>query len=169
MSQAEGPSKRPVPPPSRRSAGLLAYRPTPAGAEFLLAHPGGPFWRRRDDGAWSIPKGLIDPAEDELAAAQREFAEETGLAAPAGPYLRLTDLRQKGGKTVSCWLVGADLDLAGFRSNTFELEWPPRSGRIISAPECDRIAYFDLEAARRKILAGQRGVVDEAAELLAAR
>src|SRR5215472_14143817 len=107
---------------SARSAGLLVFRTTRLGPQFLLVHPGGPFWRNRDDGAWSIPKGLIDPDEDELVAAQREFREETGLAPPRGPYQRLADLRQKSGKAVLCWLVAGDLDLAGFQSNTFEME-----------------------------------------------
>jgi predicted NUDIX family NTP pyrophosphohydrolase len=149
-------------PAALRSAGLLVCRLAEAGPQFLLAHPGGPFWRNRDDGAWSIPKGLIGEGEDELAAAKREFAEETGLAPPPGPYLRLADRRQRGGKAVLCWLVLGDLDLAPFHSNLCEVEWPPRSGRRIAVPECDRVAYFDTYAARRKILPGQVGFIDEA-------
>lgn len=145
-----------------RSAGLLVFRRTPAGAEFLLAHPGGPFWRNRDAGAWSIPKGLIEEGEDELAAARREFAEETGLDPPEAAHLRLADRRQAGGKLVLCWLVEADLDLDGFRSNLCEIEWPPRSGRRILIPECDRLAYFPPDQAAEKILAGQRGFIEEA-------
>jgi len=141
------------------------FRTTPRGLEFLLVHPGGPFWRSRDDGAWSIPKGLIDPDEDELAAAQREFHEETGLAPPGGPYQRLADLRQKSGKTVLCWLVAGDLDLAGFRSNTFEMEWPRGSGRRITAPECDRAAYFPTDQAMQKVLGGQAGFIAQALQL----
>ena len=151
---------------SAKSAGLLVFRTTRVGPEFLLVHPGGPFWRSRDDGAWSIPKGLVDPGEDELAAAEREFSEETGLAPPAGPYQRLTDLRQKSGKTVLCWLVLGDLDLAGFRSNTFELEWPRGSGRRAAWPDCDRAAYFSTELAMQKVLAGQAGFIAEAAQRL---
>ena len=144
-----------------RSAGLLAFRRRPEGPEFLLVHPGGPFWRKRDDGAWSIPKGLIDDAEPELAAAVREFEEEVGLAA-GGDFQRLADQRQPSGKLVLCWLVEADLDLSGFRSNTFELEWPPKSGRTAVFPECDQAAYFNAGAARQKLLPGQRGFIEEA-------
>jgi len=146
----------------RKSAALLVFRRTASGPEFLLVHPGGPFWARRDDGAWSIPKGLIDPGEDELAGALREFREELGVEPPPGPYARLADRRQKGGKTVLCWLAEGDLDLAGFCSNSFELEWPRGSGRIVAFPECDRAAYLSADAARRKILAGQQGFLDEA-------
>ena len=148
------------------SAGLLVARRTPEGPQFLLVHPGGPFWRGRDAGAWSIPKGLVGDGEDPLAAARREFAEEVGIAAPAGGYRRLADLRQKAGKRVLCWLVEADLDLAGFHSNSFEIEWPPRSGRRASFPECDQARYFAADAARERILAGQRGFIDEALAVL---
>jgi predicted NUDIX family NTP pyrophosphohydrolase len=148
---------------SPRSAGLLVYRRREgAGVEFLLVHPGGPFWARRDDGAWSIPKGLIDPDEDALVAARREFEEETGLRVD-GPFSPLSPLRQAGGKWVLSWLVEADLDLAGFRSNVFELAWPRGSGRIQQFPECDRAAYFDVAAAQRKILASQKPLIAEAA------
>jgi predicted NUDIX family NTP pyrophosphohydrolase len=152
---------------SRTSAGLLVFRRAPGGPQFLLVHPGGPFWARRDEGAWSIPKGLIDPGEDELGAAQREFREELGVAPPPGPYQRLADRRQQGGKTVLCWLAEGDLDLAGFCSNTFELEWPRGSGRIMVVPECDQAAFFPAEAAARKILAGQLGFLEEALTLVA--
>ena len=151
---------------SARSAGLLVCRRLREGPEFLLAHPGGPFWRNRDDGAWSIPKGLIDPGEDELAAARREFREETGLDAPGGRYVRLADQKQRSGKTVTCWLVEGNLNLAGFRSNTFELEWPRGSGRVLVVPECDRAAYFPLELTLPKALADQRGFIDEASARL---
>ena len=151
---------------AQRSAGLLVWRRRDGRAEFLLAHPGGPFWAARDDGAWSIPKGLIDDGEDELAAARREFHEETGLAVD-GAFVRLRDLRQKSGKVVSGWLVEADLDLAGFRSNTFELAWPRGSGRTLVVPECDRAEYFPAQAALRKILPGQRGFIEEALVCLA--
>jgi predicted NUDIX family NTP pyrophosphohydrolase len=152
--------------PPLRSAAILAYRLRPAGAEFLLAHPGGPFWARRDLGAWSVPKGLIEDGEDELAAAVREFGEETGIAVH-GRFERLADRRQKGGKLVLCWMVEADLDLSAFRSNTFEMEWPPRSGRTIHAPECDRAEYFPIAEALEKILEAQRGFIQEAVARLA--
>lgn len=150
---------------SSRSAAMLAYRRRPSGPEFLLVHPGGPFWARRDLGAWSVPKGLIEEGEDELAAAAREFAEEIGIPVQ-GRFVRLADQRQKAGKLVLCWMVEADLDLAAFCSNTFELEWPPRSGRTIHAPECDRAEYFPTDQALEKILAGQRGFIEEAAARL---
>lgn len=148
---------------SRLSAGVLVWRRGASGPEFLLVHPGGPFWRHRDDGAWSIPKGLIDPREEPLAAARREFEEEVGIPIPGdGDFARLADRRQKSGKTVIGWLVEADLDLAQFRSNTFELAWPPRSGRVLTVPECDRAAYFATDVAARKIIAYQRGFIEEA-------
>lgn len=151
----------------QKSAGLLVWRQGPAGPEFLLAHPGGPFWARRDAGAWSIPKGLIDDGEDPLAAARREFREEVGLEVDAtSDFTRLADRRLKSGKTVLAWLVEADLDLADFRSNTFELEWPRGSGRRIAVPECDRAAYFAAPEALAKILDYQRGFVEEAAARL---
>jgi len=142
------------------SAGILAFRrPPKGGIELLLAHPGGPYWRNRDDGAWSIPKGLVE-SNDLLACARREFNEETGLTA-AGPFIALTPLRQKSGKTVHAFACEADFDLAGFSSNSFEMEWPPRSGHRQSFPEVDRIAYFKLATARRKILPGQRAFIEE--------
>ena len=146
------------------SAGLLVFRRTPR-LEVLLGHPGGPYWARKDEGAWSIPKGLIEDGEDEQAAALREFEEEIGIPVQ-GDLIRLADRRQKGGKLVLCWLVQADLDLAAFRSNTFEMEWPPRSGRLIQAPECDRAEYFPLPLALEKILEAQRGFIDEAVSLI---
>jgi predicted NUDIX family NTP pyrophosphohydrolase len=151
----------------QKSAGLLVARRGADGPQFLLAHPGGPFWARRDEGAWSIPKGLIDDGEDALAAARREFREETGLAVD-GDFVRLADLRQKSGKLVMCWLLEADLDLAGFCSNTFELAWPRGSGRTLIVPECDRAAYFDAPSALAKILPGQRGFIEQALALLSA-
>jgi predicted NUDIX family NTP pyrophosphohydrolase len=148
----------------QHSAGLLVWRAGPAGPQFLLVHPGGPFWARRDAGAWSIPKGLIDAGEDPLAAARREFTEEVGieLDLPAGDFTRLTDRRLKSGKTVLAWLTRADLDLAGFASNSFELEWPRGSGRRITVPEVDRVAWFGAAEALEKILDYQRGFIEEA-------
>jgi predicted NUDIX family NTP pyrophosphohydrolase len=143
------------------SAGLLAYRRRD-DLEVLLAHPGGPFWARKDDGAWTIPKGLAEPGADLLATAQREFAEETNLAA-AGHFIPLTAVRQKSGKLVHAWAFEADFDLAGFASNSFEIEWPPKSGRRRSFPEIDRIAYFALPVAMIKILDYQRPLLRELA------
>jgi predicted NUDIX family NTP pyrophosphohydrolase len=142
------------------SAGLLVFRRAPA-LEFLLVHPGGPFWRGKDDGAWSIPKGLIDEGEDHLAAARREFAEETSLSVD-GDFIPLTPLKQKSGKWVHAFLIEADLDLAGFRSNVFAMEWPRRSGRTIEVPEVDRAEWFGAESALTKILPGQAGFIREA-------
>jgi len=140
------------------SAGILAYR-RKRGLELLLAHPGGPYWRSRDEGAWSIPKGIVETG-DLIACARREFNEETGLQAD-GEYVSLTPQRQKSGKTVHAFALEADLDLSGFVSNRFEIEWPPRSGKTQSFPEVDRIAYFTLPVARRKILPGQRPFIEE--------
>jgi predicted NUDIX family NTP pyrophosphohydrolase len=154
--------------PGRTSAGILAVRRRPGGPQFLLVHPGGPFWQTRDEGAWSIPKGLVDDGEDKLAAAVREFGEETGLSV-VGDFAELAPLKQKGGKTVHCWLVEADLDLAGFCSNTFSLAWPPRSGRLIEVPECDRAEYFPAELALGKILAGQSDFIRQALARFAAK
>jgi predicted NUDIX family NTP pyrophosphohydrolase len=149
------------------SAGVLVFRRADHGFEFLLGHPGGPLWARKDVGAWMIPKGLIEPAEEQLAAARREFKEETGLTAPSA--LRpLTPVRQAGGKTVLCWAGEADLDLSAFSPGQFEMEWPPRSGKRVAFPEVDRIAYFDTEAALAKILPSQAPLIREALLLLGA-
>jgi len=141
------------------SAGLLAFRRR-RGVEVLLAHPGGPFWSRKDDGVWTIPKGLAEPGEDLLAAAQREFTEETNFPV-GGPFIALTPVKQKGGKTVQAWAIEADFDLARFASNTFEIEWPPKSGRRQSFPEIDRVAYFTPPVAATKILAYQLPLLRE--------
>jgi predicted NUDIX family NTP pyrophosphohydrolase len=137
----------------QHSAGVLVYRKTTGLLEVLLAHPGGPFFRTKDEGAWSLPKGLIEEGEEALGAAIREFGEETGVELPPpGPgYISLGAVTQKSGKRVSGWAVEADLDPSSFSSNTFEMEWPPRSGRRQRFPEIDRSAYFDLPKARRKI------------------
>jgi predicted NUDIX family NTP pyrophosphohydrolase len=141
------------------SAGLLLYRLGAAGLEVLLAHPGGPFWARKDDGAWSLPKGELLAGEDPLAAARREFLEETG-ADLAGPFAPLGEVRQAGGKRVLAWAVEGDLDPARLRCNLFEMEWPPRSGRLQQFPEIDRVAWFAPAQARSKLLAGQRPFID---------
>jgi predicted NUDIX family NTP pyrophosphohydrolase len=140
------------------SAGILAFR-RGTKLEVLLAHPGGPYWRAKDDGAWTIPKGLVESG-DVQACARREFNEETGLAAD-GPLIALTPLKQKSGKRVHAFAIEADFNLSNFRSNDFEMEWPPRSGKMQRFPEIDRIAWFDLSTAHGKILAGQRGFLDE--------
>jgi len=141
------------------SAGLLAFRRRDE-LEVLLGHPGGPFWAKKDAGAWTIPKGLAEPGADLLATARREFTEETNLAA-AGDFIPLPPVKQKNGKVVHAWALEGDFDLAAFASNTFEIEWPPKSGRRKSFPEIDRIAYFTLPIARVKILAYQRPLLRE--------
>jgi predicted NUDIX family NTP pyrophosphohydrolase len=147
------------------SAGLLLYRIRHAAIEVLLVHPGGPYWKTKDDGAWSIPKGEMSPAEDPLVAARREFFEETGVAIE-GDLRALKPIRQPGGKIVHAWAVEGDLDPTTIVSNTFEIEWPPRSGRLQSFPEIDRAAWFALPEARRKILRGQVPLLEELAQTL---
>ncbi|OBH89219.1 NUDIX domain-containing protein [Mycobacterium sp. E2989] len=144
----------------KRSAGVLLYRVRDGVVEVLIAHPGGPFWARKDDGAWSIPKGEYAEGEDPWAAAQREFAEELGLSVPPGARLDLGELKQSGGKVVSAFAVGADLDVTDARSNTFELEWPKGSGRLREYPEVDRVGWFSVTQARVKLLKGQLGFLD---------
>jgi predicted NUDIX family NTP pyrophosphohydrolase len=151
-----------------RSAGILLYRRRGDALEVLLVHPGGPFWARRDAGAWSIPKGEYDPGEDPLAAARREFEEELGAPVPGGPALELGEVRQRGGKLVRVWAVSGDLDASVATSNTFELEWPPRSGKLIEVPEVDRAEWFTLEDAREKINPAQAEMLDRLSETLAA-
>lgn len=133
---------------------------------MLLVHPGGPYWARRDDGWWSIPKGEIDAGEDPLAAAEREIVEELGVGLPAGARTPLGDVVQAGGKRVVAWAVEADLDPSEITAGTFEMEWPPRSGERRSFPEVDRAEWYRLEEARRKILAGQRPFLDRLEELV---
>jgi predicted NUDIX family NTP pyrophosphohydrolase len=141
------------------SAGLLAFRRR-AELEVLLAHPGGPFWAKKDDGAWTVPKGLAEPGVDLLNTARREFKEETNLTA-AESLMPLTPVKQKSGKAVHVWAFEADLDLTAFASNTFELEWPPKSGRKQNFSEIDRIAYFTLPIAMVKIIAYQQPLLRE--------
>jgi len=141
------------------SAGLLAFRRRPE-LEVLLAHPGGPFWAKKDDDAWTIPKGLAEPGSDLLATAQREFAEETSLLA-GKDLIPLAPVRQKSGKLVYAWAFEGDLDLTKFASNTFDMEWPPRSGRRQRFPEIDRVAYFALPVAMVKIIAYQQPLLRE--------
>jgi predicted NUDIX family NTP pyrophosphohydrolase len=132
----------------------------------MLVHPGGPFWQKKDEGAWSIPKGEYGPNEEPLAAARREFEEEIGQPAPSGEPLDLGEIRQAGGKRVRAWAVEADVDVSDITSNTFELEWPPRSGRMQTFPEVDRAAWFDLETAQRKLLKGQLPLLEALVERL---
>jgi predicted NUDIX family NTP pyrophosphohydrolase len=146
-----------------RSAGLLLFRRGGGDVEVLLGHPGGPFWRRKDEGAWSIPKGLIGAAEDALSAARREFFEETGHQ-PEGGFIALGEARQPGGKVVRAWAVEGDWDPDDLHSNTFEMEWPPRSGRSQFFPEIDRAAWFGVAPARLKILTGQVIFIDRLLE-----
>lgn len=149
------------------SAGVLVWRARPEGPEVLLVRPGGPYWAKKDEAGWSIPKGIVEPGEDGWAAARREFREELGLGIGGEP-LPLTPVGS-GGKTVHAWLVQADLDLSRIVSNTFEIEWPPRSGRRQSFPEVDKAAWFDLPTAAVKIHKGQRPILAEAAGRLAGR
>ena len=144
----------------KTSAGLLLYRDAAGRLEVLLVHPGGPFWAKKDAGAWSIPKGEIGEGEDPLAAAKREFEEETGTR-PTGEAVALAPRRQSGGKLVHAWAVRGDLDPAALKSTTFTLEWPPRSGRRQEFPEVDRAAWFTLDEAREKILKGQAPFLDD--------
>jgi predicted NUDIX family NTP pyrophosphohydrolase len=151
----------------RRSAGILLHRRRGDQLEVLLVHPGGPLWARRDEGAWSIPKGQYDDAEEPLAAARREFEEELGTAPPAGEAADLGEVRQKSGKLVRAWSIAGDLDADTVVSNTFEMEWPPRSGRQIEVPEVDRAQWFGLEDARAKLNPAQVALLDRLEQLLA--
>ena len=142
------------------SAGLVLFRRRGSDLEVVLVHPGGPFWARKDLGTWSIPKGEYEPGEDPLEAAQREFEEETGCRV-AGAFLPLAPVRQRSGKVISAWAVEGDVDVTAIRSNTFRLEWPPRSGRYQEFPEIDRAAWFPLDLAVEKIIPGQRPLLDQ--------
>lgn len=142
------------------SAGLLLYRVQGGAVEVLLAHPGGPFWVKKDNGAWSIPKGEYTTGEDPWIVAQREFVEEIGLPAPTGPRTDLGALKQSSGKIVTAFAVRGDLDIADAHSNTFELEWPKGSGRVRSFPEVDRVGWFAISQAKTKLLAGQLPFLD---------
>jgi len=150
--------------PKAVSAGILAHRAGANGPEVLLAHPGGPLWETRDLGAWSVPKGLVGVGEAPLAAAIREFREETGLEI-SGTFRPLAPVRQSGGKLVRCWAIEADLDLRDFTPGEFEMEWPPRSGRTRRFPEVDRIEYFGVTEAMRRVLPAQVPLIREALQL----
>jgi predicted NUDIX family NTP pyrophosphohydrolase len=149
-----------VPQAVKTSAGLLMYRRSQNGLEVLLVHPGGPFWARKDTGAWSIPKGEVEPGEEPLAAAIREFEEETGIK-PQGPYRPLLQVRQAGGKSIVAWAFEGDCDPENVFSNTFSMEWPPGSGRQREFPEIDRAGWFNLEQARQKINPAQAAFLSD--------
>ncbi|MBW8684587.1 NUDIX domain-containing protein [Chitinophaga rhizophila] len=149
---------------AKQSAGILLYRRRGGELEVFLGHPGGPFWAKKDLGSWSVPKGEYEEGEEPLHAAIREFEEETGYR-PAGDFIPLTTIRQKGHKVVRCWAVEGDMDPAAMISNLFEMEWPPRSGKMKSFPEIDRGGWFTLAEAREKILERQRSFIDELAEI----
>lgn len=151
---------------ARQSAGLLLYRRRAGQWEVLLVHPGGPFWQNRDAGAWSIPKGEFSTGEDALTAAKREFQEETGLVG-SGDFVPLSPIKQRGGKIVHAWLVECDLDVSKIKSNTFSMEWPPRSGKVAEFAEIDRAGWFTLDGAFEKILEAQRPLLAEAQSKLA--
>jgi predicted NUDIX family NTP pyrophosphohydrolase len=150
----------------RRSAGLLLFRRPGGPVEVLIGHMGGPFWQRRDAGGWSIPKGEYDSDEEPLAAARREFEEELGVRPPASGYQELGEVRQSGGKIVTAWMVEGDLDPADVVPGTFALEWPKGSGRTVHFAELDRVAWVDLEEARRRVVTGQRPFLDRLADRL---
>ncbi len=143
----------------RKSAGLLMFRRRGASVEFLLVHPGGPFWQKKDPGAWSIPKGEYQDGEGPLEAAKREFEEETGIA-PRGDFLPLGEVKQSSGKIVMAWAFEGDCDVEKIRSNTLSIEWPPKSGKLQEFPEVDRAGWFPLELARTKILKAQAAFLD---------
>ena len=148
------------------SAGLLLFRRAGRETQVFLVHPGGPFWKNKDDGAWSIPKGEYGAGEEPLAVARREYEEELGSPPPESAYLPLGEVRQAGGKIVTAWAVEGDFDPAQLKSNRFEIEWPPKSGRRVSFPEVDRGAWFSLADAKAKILAGQRPFLESLEQLV---
>jgi predicted NUDIX family NTP pyrophosphohydrolase len=150
---------------AKTSAGLLLYRTLGERVQVFLVHLGGPFWSKKDLGAWSIPKGEYTPDEDPFAAAQREFTEETGCVA-SGKFIPLTPIKQPAGKIIHAWAVRGDCDPTAIRSNTFSIEWPPKSGRQREFPEVDRAGWFGLKEAREKIMKGQMGFLDELEEVL---
>lgn len=153
--------------PAPRSAGILLYRRRSDRLEVLLAHPGGPFWTKKDVGAWSVPKGEVDGDEEPLAAASREFVEELGHPVPAGEPMSLGDVTQKNRKVVSAWAVEGEFDPSSLESNTFVMEWPPRSGKLIEVPEVDRVEWFEADMARQKLNPAQAEFVERLEALLA--
>ena len=151
---------------AKRSAGILLYRIAGAAPEVLLVHPGGPYWARKDAGAWSIPKGEYEDGEDPQACALREFEEELGVELPPGQLAELGSVKQKGGKVVTAWATEGDLDAGAVSSNTFTMEWPPRSGRTEEFPEIDRAGWFEIGTAREKLVAAQTEFLDRLLERL---
>lgn len=149
----------------KQSAGLLLFRHAAAGPEFLLVHPGGPFWKNKDEGAWSIPKGEYHEDEPPLEAAKREFTEETGLAI-TGEFIPLKPVHQNAQKTVLAWAIAHDADVSRIKSNMFDIEWPPKSGKLVSIPEIDKAAWFDAAEARKKIIPGQAPLINELLNIL---
>ena len=150
---------------TKQSAGILMYRRRHGTVDLLLLHPGGPYWAGKDEGAWSIPKGLFEEGEDALAAAAREFEEETGMK-PTGPFVELGVFKQPGGKRVFAWAMEGEFDLAAFASNSFAMEWPPKSGRMQEFPEADRAEWFSAGEALVKVTRGQRPIIDALLERL---
>ena len=148
----------------KESAGLVVYRKKEGRLEFLLVHPGGPFWRNKDEGAWTIPKGELGEGEDPLTAAKREFEEELGIIVE-GPFVELTPVKQKGGKLVRAWSAEKDCDVSQVSSNTFEMEWPPKSGRMSTFPEVDKADFFVMNEARRKVNPAQIPLLQQTAEI----
>jgi predicted NUDIX family NTP pyrophosphohydrolase len=151
---------------AKRSAGILLYRRKGAGLELLLVHPGGPFWAKKDLGAWSIPKGEYEEGADPLLVARREFEEELGSPAPAGDAIEIGELAQPSRKLITAYAIEGDFDVGTLKSNLFEMEWPPKSGKMQSFPEVDRAEWFSAEKARDKILLGQRPFIDRLLERL---
>jgi predicted NUDIX family NTP pyrophosphohydrolase len=151
----------------KRSAGILLFRRADTAVEVLLGHLGGPFWARKDAGGWSVPKGEYEPDETPEAAARREFQEELGVPVPAGEFLPLGEIKQSSGKVVTVWAVESDFDPAVVVPGTFEMEWPKGSGRTQEFPEIDRVAWFELDPAREKLIAGQRPFLDRLADICA--
>lgn len=153
---------------AKQSAGILLFRRSGERIEVLLGHPGGPFWKKKDHGAWTVPKGLIAPGEPAFEAAKREFLEETGHS-PGGKFISLGDAKQPGGKTVHVWAVEGDWNPEELKSNLFQMEWPPHSGRLQTFPELDRAEWFTIPAARERILKGQTGFLNRLLEAIAQR
>lgn len=151
--------------PRRSSAGLLMYRTRNSQLEVLIVHPGGPYWAKKDVGSWFVPKGEIEPGEDQLAAARREFQEETAIV-PTGPFVDLGEVKHKSGKQVRAWAFAGDCDPAAVVSNTFSMEWPPRSGRMQTFPEIDRAEFVDAMAAREKLNAAEYAFFERLQEAL---
>ncbi|CAN5361470.1 NUDIX domain-containing protein [soil metagenome] len=149
----------------KTSAGILLYRTTQGHLQVMLVHPGGPFWAKKEEGAWTVPKGEVAEGEDVLATAKREFQEETGITID-GDFIALAPIKQAGGKVVHAFALEMDVDVSAIKSNTFPLEWPPKSGRILQVPEVDRAEWFDMPTARNKINKAQVELLDELIQLL---